>query len=144
MRSAIVKYVFGFLISSGMIVPSIFVKAQTYRQPFPLLHDTVSETTNLFSSIVNMSVTCFCWWNNLDANSLGTNLRVRLFYYTFLNSSYNSSEWTYQMIKTAIWYSPRPAWIPLLFLRKHFLNPFFLILCHALILHSLGMPSKGY
>ena len=99
---------FGVLINSDMFISPPKWWPAIYLQPFPFLHDTLSETTTLFTSVVNMSVTCFCMRKCLNVTSIWQNLKLLIFIYEFLNSSYEKDFLSghNQRAETIIWYSP--------------------------------------
>lgn len=69
-------------------------------------------------------------------------LDSRHLYYTFLSSSYYFFERTSQIATSNCLIITKPAQIPSLSVSQHFLNLFLLIICHAPILHSRGIPSN--
>ena len=123
------------LLDSGQYTASLSHYCMTpYQRPQPCLH----------------RFTCFCLQKSSDATFFWANLkldiviinfytiRFQIFYITFKAFGY-----PYQIAKTAILYH-QVAWQPSLFVSKHFLNPFLVILCLALILHSREMPSNWH
>ena len=64
-------------------------KPTIYCQSFLLLYDTLSKTVTLYTLIINMSVTCFCFSKSLEKICFRTNLKTRYLFYTFLNLQYD-------------------------------------------------------